>query len=522
MDHETPSANTLSLGTEKLFDRILYWFRVYKCPALASLIVGFLAHMFAFANKLVTPAELSALFKKGATTVSGRWGLELLSHVLPNYSMPWLYGVMSIVLITVAVCFIIHMFGIKNKVLQAVTAGLVISFPSLTGTFSYMFTSSSYAVSFLLAVLAAFFASRKRWVMYLPAVVCTVLSVSIYQSYIAITASLLVLVLIQQTLQETEDVKKIFVRGVGFVLFLGASLGIYWAITQWIYACTETELGAYASRQLSFGYESPVKILGKIYGFFWAFFRYGTQGLITSKLSRCIHFGCMLLVGIEIVCWAVHNKKAGRIALLLFLILILPMSINCMYIFTAWSSVHTLVLYSFIAIYILTAIVIDNGCLVALKPVLVNKCRRLSFDIIVVCMCAVICINTFIANEAYLNMYLRYENSYSFCTALIADIQMTPGYTSETRVALLGTYEDPSFYENFDNLDSITGVAGVSPNVWSKWYLFEYYCGYRINFAYDWQIEEVVQTEEYAQMSTYPDNGSIQMIGDVLVVKLSE
>ena len=182
MDHETPSANTLSLGTEKLFDRILYWFRVYKCPALASLIVGFLAHMFTFANKLVNHDELSALFKKGATTVSGRWGLELLSHVLPNYSMPWLYGVMSIVLITVAVCFIIHMFGIKNKVLQAVTAGLVISFPSLTGTFSYMFTSSSYAVSFLLAVLAAFFASRKRWVMYLPAVVCTVLSVSIYQS----------------------------------------------------------------------------------------------------------------------------------------------------------------------------------------------------------------------------------------------------------------------------------------------------------------------------------------------------
>ena len=88
MDHETPSANTLSLGTEKLFDRILYWFRVYKCPALASLIVGFLAHMFAFANKLVNHDELSALLKKGATTVSGRWGLEFCPMSFPITPCP--------------------------------------------------------------------------------------------------------------------------------------------------------------------------------------------------------------------------------------------------------------------------------------------------------------------------------------------------------------------------------------------------------------------------------------------------
>ena len=67
------------------------------------------------------------------------------------------------------------------------------------------------AVSVILAVvgavLAVWFIQKKHWLWGLPAGVCMILSLSIYQSYIAVAASLLVLVLIQQLLKQRGNLQ---------------------------------------------------------------------------------------------------------------------------------------------------------------------------------------------------------------------------------------------------------------------------------------------------------------------------
>lgn len=60
----------------------------YRLPFLSAIAAGFLAHMFAFTNKLVNADEAATLFGKGASAVSGRWGLELVKLIFPDYSMP--------------------------------------------------------------------------------------------------------------------------------------------------------------------------------------------------------------------------------------------------------------------------------------------------------------------------------------------------------------------------------------------------------------------------------------------------
>ena len=127
----------------------------YSAPFISAILFGLAAHTYVFTNKLMNADEVDSLFGEGATVTSGRWGLEGIGLLLPNQSMPWLYGIITLILFALSACLIIRMFEIKGKLIRILLAGMITVFPSLTGTFCFMFTSSAYAFSFFLTVLAA-------------------------------------------------------------------------------------------------------------------------------------------------------------------------------------------------------------------------------------------------------------------------------------------------------------------------------------------------------------------------------
>ena len=97
MDNKTALTDRLWLGIGRAYKN-------NKTPFLAALFTGLLAHGFAFTNKLLNHDEIESLFGKGATVTSGRWGLELVKLLFPDWSMPWIYGIISVVLLAVSVC----------------------------------------------------------------------------------------------------------------------------------------------------------------------------------------------------------------------------------------------------------------------------------------------------------------------------------------------------------------------------------------------------------------------------------
>ena len=490
----------------------------YKVPAIAGMVIGLLAYMFAFTNKLVNHDEVFTLFFKGGSYSLGRWGLEILELIFPNYSMPWIYGIFTIALITASVCVIISIFSIRSKLLQVLLAGSVMVFPSLIGTFTYMFTSSSYAVSFLLAVLAVWLLNKldKRTV--IPALICMIGSLSIYQSYIAVAASLLVLTLIQRLLKE-EEILPIVKSGIFFVLFLIVSLGVYYAGTMVINKLRGVGFNSYAGGNLSFSFaEIPQRIV-LAYQNFPKFFS-GYRGLMNGLFSQLLHTLCLVLTGVLLFVWGFSRKKVQlpRILWLVALIAVMPLAINCMYLFTTEDAVHTLVLYGFVAVYVL-AVITGDLCL-ALIPE--GKLSRLALNAMGFVLALIIAGNTYLANEAYLLLHLRYENAYSFYTSLVADIKMTPGFNEDTKLAVIGTWQEPSFYlEKFPFSDHVTGTDGFLPDIYSKDRFLEYYLGFPIPMASEEEIAAITATPEYEEMARYPYYGSLQLIDDILVVKLS-
>jgi hypothetical protein len=89
-------------------------------------------------------------------------------------------------------------------------------------------------------------------------------------------------------------------------------------------------------------------------------------------------------------------------------------------------------------------------------------------------------------------------------------------------LAVIGEYRQPDYYsQQFEELHAITGVYGFVPDSYSKNYFMEYYMGFPMPFASDEEIQQITTTSEYKSMSVYPYYGSLQKIGDILVVKLS-
>lgn len=510
-----------------LLQRLSQWaaahFHTCRLPFCAALLFGLLAYGFAFTNKLVNHDEVFSLFIKGATVDSGRWGLGALDSIFPNISMPWIYGIFTILFIAIAVCLMVRIFRIGSKLLQVLLAGCVMVFPSLTGTFGYMFTSCSFALSFLLAVVAVYFLTRNEKWSFVPALGCMVFSLSIYQSYIALAAGLLVLALIRRLLHGEKNAAAIR-SGIVYVAFLVLALGSYYIATQVFLKLLHVEMNGYASGNMGFSIAALPANMLESYRSFFRYFTEGFRGLFPTELSRLVHGGFLAAAVLLLLLWAVAQEKKdwGRFLLVAALVGILPLAMNCMYLFTVPDSIHTLVLYGMVGIYVFAVIAAD-ACLSLPGCKWQRILRRGLLELVTVCLAVIILLNTYIANAAFLNLYLRYENAYSFYTALAADIRQMPEFDEDTTIAVIGTWQEPSFYaEKFPFLTQLTGVKGFLPDSYSRAAFLEYYIGLPIPAASEEEVAAISATAEYAEMPVYPYYGSTRFFGDVLVVKLSQ
>lgn len=498
----------------------------YRVSLISSIVIGLLSHMFVFTNKLINDDELLYLFGKGATIGSGRWGLLLISPAFPDVSMPWLWGILSIFLIALSTCLLIRIFSIETKVLQVILSGLTISFPALTSTFSYMFTSIYYAVSFFFSVLAVYLIcvpEHHKPVWNMMALILSVVSTGIYQSYISVSASLLVLFLIHELLRPQSDEKKIFKQGLYFVSFLILSLGCYWMFSKLVWMITSIDMNSYSQEAVTFSASTIILGIENAYRYFIKHLFLMEAGLIQTTLSTWIHIFCFMLAGVELVLWGIRTKRLSKLLLMTFLIAVLPLAINSMYIFISPGHIHTLVLYSFFSVYVLFFILIESALLNGTEKNIISACHFLGMDLIILLLSLVILFNVYAANEYYLGLHLRYENFYSFCTSVVAQLQSQPEYTQNTPVAIIGNYSSPDFYKKrFLYSNQIQGFSGSSPNSYSKYDMFRYYIGHELVLV-DEEAEQLLsKTPEFAAMPSYPANGYMQMIGDTIVIKLSD
>lgn len=478
-------------------------------PFATSLAIGLAAHMTILTNKIPIDDDICNMFNKGATTVSGRYGLKLMSLMMPDVSMPWIYGLMSLLLLCAAICVTIKLFHIQNRALQILLGGVFISFPAETGTLSYMFTCAPYAAALLAAVGAVyvFAGTRTKWRWGIsPALL--VFSCSIYQGYFGFAASFCVILMIRSLMRAEGTAGQTFRAGVQMLAMLALSAAAYGLSVLAMNRLLALPVLDVINREQSILMRVAVAYSAFLHTLFDGYFAY-----VNTGLSRVMHLAVLLLCVYVTARNQMKFREGKRTLLLLVCLALLPLSCYCLYLLADNGYIHSLALYPFAAVYVLAAVIFGE-----FRP----ERFRLGGGIAAAALAVIIMGNVYFANSFYLRCELQYENVKAFYTAMLPRVMQTEGFDEGTKVAIIGEmgalrYDiDEQF--DFDRFqlpgNNITKTTHAKD-------IINRYLGMDIPLADEEETERLRQTEVFAAMPCYPYDGSVGMIEGVVVVKLS-
>ncbi len=409
------------------------------------------------ANKLPNDDDLIYAFGKGVGLPSGRFGLKLVSLLFPDYSMPWITGILSLLMLCLALTLVTELFEIRSRALQILLPAVMIVFPSQIGIFTYTFALPAFALAFLLTVLSvrAAASGSSRGLLVGTAVLVFVLSV--YQAYLMLAAALFLLLLLRDSLNGGVPLRDTVRRGLRF-LFVLIAAAVYALILLLLFRLTGTGLGTYA-REAATEADYPLlrRIRSAVAAAVFAFVpgkRY--YNLTVSDFSACLHLAGFALAGAALLlCFIGAEKKDVPRFLLQLLItfILLPLSVSCIFLLT-YSSVHTLVLHAFVTCYLMMAVLLEEG-----RPE--GAFFRFAQKLLPLCLGLITAVNIYAANEASLK--LHYQNVYleSVCSHVMSNLQQRPDFTEDACITFIGYPRRTETLQHFEDM-KIMGTDVIS------------------------------------------------------------
>ena len=132
----------------------------YLICLISTFFWGLISHGMALFNKYSLHEDISQLFGVGATFSSGRWMLDILHKAEVfflggSFSLPLINGLVSIFYISLCGCVIVKLLDIRKSVLIFALSGALITSPTITGLFGYMFTAPHYCLGYFMAASGA-------------------------------------------------------------------------------------------------------------------------------------------------------------------------------------------------------------------------------------------------------------------------------------------------------------------------------------------------------------------------------
>ena len=470
---------------------------------------GLAAFGFCMMNKIPVGDDLVGLFDKGATTVSGRYGLELLRLVMPDASMPWVYGLMSIALLSVAVCVTVRLFHIESPLLQLLLAGVFVTFPAQAGTMLYMFTAAPYALAMLLTVTGLWLfaeGKRGRWI---AAPLLIAFSCSIYQGYFSIASSFCVVRMLVLLCRTERTAREVFREGVKMLAMLLLSLAFYGLAL----LVASRLLGFPLLHEVINDRQSIPMRVAVAYSSWLKTLLVGRFGYVNNRVSMLMHLALLLAAGLAMLAQLRKKGEAAGFVLTLVCLALYPLSCYCLYLLADNSYIHSLSLYSFASLYVLCAALLDGWRAKPAPPL-----RRVT----ALGLALILCGNIYYANALYLRYYLRFEELKSFYTGMLTRVFETPGFSEGDRLAILG--DAPALSYDIDRHFTAAPLSLPSLELGSTDYarlIVSRYLGCDIPFASEQEKNALAESGEAADMPVYPYAGSVKRVGELIVVKFA-
>ena len=492
----------------------------YKYSIYSSMIFTFLTHFYFFSRRLANEDDLSYLIFKDFALTSGRWNNgTLFTTSLMSPSVNFILVIIILLIISLLICDI---FKIKNKKNMILISLIISTFPSLALSFSYLFMVEIYMTSLLLAVLAVWLSTKWKYG-FIPGSLCIALSLGNYQSYIAVSVSLIIIYVIKETIDKKKEILKDILK-----LFIMGILGIiiYFIILKVLLLINKTSLSNYKGAD-SMGIppisEWP-KLIFRTYKHFIGYF-IGKSYFRVSIFESTIRILTIILTFILLINKITKEKfykNKTYIIIFIILIVLIPFTFNIVDFMAFKADLTSLQIYSFSSLYLLIILILDKT-----KPNYLNT-------IITILIIAIGIMNFTTVNKYYFKQETYYKYTENFNNRLLNKIESTEGYYYGIPIIFKGE-SNSNFYKELNTLPNTNDKITFDQSLWGGKYigyadLYTYNndkkiftminneFGVYLNRATDEERDKIKDNIEYNNMKSYPEKDSIKIIDGILVV----
>lgn len=491
----------------------------FKIAFVAAVVVGMIAHGYMFANKLPNYDDLRTIDGFGATFKLGRWFLWFLGAVAWHldfvYSLPWINGLITVLFIALSAGFMADLLKIRSCIGNILLGAALITFPSWTGSFFFMYTVPYYAVAMFMMVLAVYLCTYYKWGG-ICSIVLMACSMGIYQAYLPFAATLYVVILLMRLFDE-EDTVRVIKCAFYYLINIIVGVILYFIVTKLTLLVTGQELthtkGIDTMGQFDVSRVSEIVgiIFRNIIGVFCRNDLEISYNYVTKLMYLLLFFSSVYCI-VRRVVWEWKRKDYLRCASILVLVAAFEIAVNGIYIMCS-DGIYSLMYFSYVFLMLFPLCMLEHsGQREKSKFLLgVEYVTVFGLTIGIASYCH-------FANAQYLSVELSYKQAESYCTTLITQIKSVAGYSDQMPVAFAGhDIEDGTLYEN-DVMDAVlfSGRNVTLVEAYSREYLLRYYCG----FDPDYVPADTIDAVQIAAMPVYPDAGAIQIIDGVVVIRL--
>ena len=500
--------------------------RPARMAMAAALLSGTLVHAFCLFHFLHNHDSIwQQISGYGVGVESGRWLLSLLGDVMEklgfSYSLPVFNGVGFLILLACAAGLAVSVLRIHGKISAVLLGMLFTAFPSVTSVMFYKFTAVYYGLGLFLAVLAAWVCYRGRWGIVLAAV-CVACSMGIYQAYVPLTISLIVLLLLKQALVGEDSALEILFRGLYGCGALLLGVVLYFCALKGCLLLYHTQLNDYQgiNQMGQISLSQMPELLVRTYRTFLLLPAEDTWGIANTGILKVVYFLLELLgMGMVAGLAAVKVRKLSNLAIVVCLCAVFPAAVNFITIMCPEGQIHTLMVFGFVWAPAVPVVFAED-----FQKAIFRKGSRLLVRAAYVLMGVLIFCYGYGANVHYSAMYYANRQVENYCSSLVTQVRMTEGFDTEKKWAFLGDISDPLLNSPWREAMVYGGHCFTNDllNQYSRMAWFENYIGYDIPLADSQTVDSLAQREDVKQMPCWPDQGSIQVIGEYVVIKFSE
>lgn len=507
---------------------------------LVTLIAGMIVHIFAITNILQNYDTLVMTPKGyGTASTSGRWFLDILGKYLYKFlfgnaavNVPYFNITFSIVILSLAAALIVQILCVKKRMIAWLVGIIFISFPTVVSNLAFNFTCQYYSIAILLAVLAVYLNEKFSKIGWIGTILCLILSLGIYQAFYPLAVMLFLELAIKKILDEEYEIKRTIREGIKSILLLIISVFGYIVIAKTYLHFTGEGLSDYkgVNEMGQIGLDEIPVILYRIYLNIGLIFKNNYFGVNETSVLKHIIALLFVLSAMMIIAILIKRKSLMRGIFALVGCALLPLAFGFIEIMCQ-QGIYTLMVYSTIGIFLMPVVLFDlfEGTCFFEKEKLkrcADKTKKCVCYFLIVALMMVSINYIWLANGNYVVMHYTQEQTVNYLNLLYSNIRSTEGYHIGMPIAFIGKPGDGVDYSNFWDFEgSPFNYGGISERLLGTYgqYMEEWlYIGIPPQGQiYGEKLEELKQLEVVYNMPLYPNDGSIIIYDDIIIVKFS-